>query len=221
MTNLDYNLKYFEEERKKLVELLKRKGIKDERVLNAIKELPRELFVLDEYKDKAYIDNALPIECGQSISQPFTVAYMTEILDTFPNCKVLEIGTGSGYQAAILYNLGCDVYSIERIDFLHNKIKNLFEKLGINVKLFLGDGSKGLPEFSPYDRIIVTAAAPEVPSSLINQLKIGGKLVIPVGTRQEQIMTLVVRSSQNKYDILRKDSFRFVPLIGEEGWNNE
>jgi protein-L-isoaspartate(D-aspartate) O-methyltransferase len=221
MTNLDYNLKYFEEERKKLVELLKRKGIKDERVLNAIKELPRELFVLDEYKDKAYIDNALPIECGQSISQPFTVAYMTELLDTFPNCKVLEIGTGSGYQAAILYNLGCDVYSIERIDFLHNKIKNLFEKLGINVKLFLGDGSKGLPEFSPYDRIIVTAAAPEVPSSLINQLKIGGKLVIPVGTRQEQIMTLVVRSSQNKYDILRKDSFRFVPLIGEEGWNNE
>jgi len=221
MTNLDYNLKYFEEERKKLVELLKRKGIKDERVLNAIKEVPRELFVLDEYKDKAYIDNALPIECGQSISQPFTVAYMTELLDTFPNCKVLEIGTGSGYQAAILYNLGCDVYSIERIDFLHNKIKNLFEKLGINVKLFLGDGSKGLPEFSPYDRIIVTAAAPEVPSSLINQLKIGGKLVIPVGTRQEQIMTLVVRSSQNKYDILRKDSFRFVPLIGEEGWNNE
>lgn len=218
---MDLNSKYFEEERKNLVELLKRKGIKDDRVLKAIGTVPRELFVLEEYKDKAYIDNAIPIECGQSISQPYTVAYMTELLDIFPLCKVLEIGTGSGYQSAILNELGCDVYSIERIEYLHKKIKNLFSQLGIRVKLFLGDGTKGLPQFAPYDRIIVTAAAPEVPSSLINQLKIGGKLVIPVGTRQEQIMTLVVRSSQNKYDILRKDSFRFVPLIGEEGWANE
>lgn len=218
---MNENNKYFLEERQKLIELLRRKGIKNEHVLNAMAKIPRELFVLDEYKDKAYIDNALPIECGQSISQPYTVAYMTELLEVSHGCKVLEIGTGSGYQSAILYELGCDVYSIERIEFLHNKVKKIFHDLEIGVHLYLGDGSKGLPEFAPYDRIIVTAAAPEVPSSLINQLKIGGRLVIPVGTRQEQIMTLVIRTSQNKYDIIRKDSFRFVPLIGEEGWQNE
>jgi len=215
------NPKYFLEERIKLVESLRRKGIKDERVLTTIEKVPREIFVSDDQKEKAYIDNALPIECGQSISQPYTVAYMTELLDTFEGCKVLEIGTGSGYQCAILSVLGCEIYSIERIEFLHNKVKKIFASFNIKANLFLGDGSKGLPEFAPFDRIIVTAAAPDIPSSLISQLKIGGKIVIPVGSRNEQIMTLVIRSSSNKYEIIRKDSFRFVPLIGEEGWSNE
>ncbi|MEJ5244776.1 MAG: protein-L-isoaspartate(D-aspartate) O-methyltransferase [Bacteroidota bacterium] len=209
------------EERNKLIVSLRRKGIKDERVLTAIQKVPREIFVPDDQKEKAYIDNALPIECGQSISQPYTVAYMTELLDTFEGCKVLEIGTGSGYQCAILQILGCIVYSIERIEFLHNKVKKIFASLNIQANLFLGDGSKGLPEFAPFDRIIVTAAAPDIPSCLINQLEIGGKLVIPVGSRSEQIMTLVIRSSSSQYEIIRKDSFRFVPLIGEEGWSNE
>ncbi|MCX8054163.1 MAG: protein-L-isoaspartate(D-aspartate) O-methyltransferase [Ignavibacteria bacterium] len=209
------------EERNKLIVSLRRKGIKDERVLTAIQKVPREIFVPDDQKEKAYIDNALPIECGQSISQPYTVAYMTELLDTFEGCKVLEIGTGSGYQCAILQILGCIVYSIERIEFLHNKVKKIFASLNIQANLFLGDGSKGLPEFAPFDRIIVTAAAPDIPSCLINQLEIGGKLVIPVGSRSEQIMTLVIRSSLSQYEIIRKDSFRFVPLIGEEGWSNE
>lgn len=215
------NPKYFLEERNKLIVSLRRKGIKDERVLTALQKVPREIFVPDDQKEKAYIDNALPIECGQSISQPYTVAYMTELLDTFEGCKVLEIGTGSGYQCAILQNLGCIVYSIERIEFLHNKVKKIFASLNIQANLFLGDGSKGLPEFAPFDRIIVTAAAPDIPSCLINQLEIGGKLVIPVGSRSEQIMTLVIRSSSSQYEIIRKDSFRFVPLIGEEGWSNE
>lgn len=215
------NPKYFLEERNKLIVSLRRKGIKDERVLTAIQKVPREIFVPDDQKEKAYIDNALPIECGQSISQPYTVAYMTELLDTFEGCKVLEIGTGSGYQCAILQILGCIVYSIERIEFLHNKVKKIFASLNIQANLFLGDGSKGLPEFAPFDRIIVTAAAPDIPSCLINQLEIGGKLVIPVGSRSEQIMTLVIRSSSSQYEIIRKDSFRFVPLIGEEGWSNE
>jgi protein-L-isoaspartate(D-aspartate) O-methyltransferase len=218
---LSVNPKYFLEQRIILVDSLRRKGIKDERVLTAIEKVPREIFVPADQKDRAYIDNALPIECGQSISQPYTVAYMTELLDTFDGCKVLEIGTGSGYQCAILSVLGCEVFSIERIEFLHNKVKKIFANLNIKARLFLGDGSKGLPEFAPFDRIIVTAAAPDIPSSLINQLKIGGKLVIPVGSRNEQIMTLVIRSSTNKYEIIRKDSFRFVPLIGEEGWSNE
>jgi len=215
------NPKYFLEERNKLIVSLRRKGIKDERVLTAIQKVPREIFVPDDQKEKAYIDNALPIECGQSISQPYTVAYMTELLDTFEGCKVLEIGTGSGYQCAILQILGCIVYSIERIEFLHNKVKKIFASLNIQANLFLGDGSKGLPEFAPFDRIMVTAAAPDIPSCLINQLEIGGKLVIPVGSRSEQIMTLVIRSSSSQYEIIRKDSFRFVPLIGEEGWSNE
>lgn len=215
------NPKYFAEERNKLIASLRRKGIKDERVLNAIGKVPRELFVPDDQKERAYIDNALPIECGQTISQPYTVAYMTELLDTFEGCKMLEIGTGSGYQCAILQILGCIVYSVERIEFLHNKVKKIFASLNIQANLFLGDGSKGLPEFAPFDRIIVTAAAPDIPSCLINQLDIGGKLVIPVGSRSEQIMTLVIRSSSSQYEIIRKDSFRFVPLIGEEGWSNE
>lgn len=213
--------KYFETERHRLVNLLKKKGIKSKDVLDAISGVKREMFVADDMLDKAYIDNALPIEEGQTISQPFTVAYMTEILEVYSGCKVLEIGTGSGYQTAILSCLHCEVYTIERIELLYKKAKGLFEQIGINAKTFFGDGSLGLPEFAPYDRIIVTAAAPEIPLSLINQLNIGGRIVVPVGSKTEQTMTVVIRQSESKYDIERKEAFRFVPLIGKEGWLDE
>lgn len=194
------------------------KGINDERILRAIKKIPREIFVPDEYIEHTYDDAALPIGCGQTISQPYTIAFMTEMLDIQPNMKVLEIGTGSGYHACVLCELGADVYTIERIPELYEMAKNNFEKLGYTVHQRLGDGSIGWEEEAPFDRIIVPASAPRIPSILIKQLKIGGKMIIPIGNREIQTMHLLTRSNETQYIDRRLQTFKFVPLIGLEGW---
>jgi protein-L-isoaspartate(D-aspartate) O-methyltransferase len=206
-----------EEEKKALIKSLRIKGITDERILDAFFRVPREKFISAPFRKYAYDDNALPIDCNQTISQPFTVAYMTTVLDVEPGNKVLEIGTGSGYQAAILCELGAKVYSIERIQKLCITAKALLEKLNYDVQIKLGDGTIGWEEHAPYDRIIVTAAAPSVPDSLIQQLKIDGKLVVPVGSLEYQKLYVVKRTNDG-IDYSIRDSFKFVPLIGEEGW---
>jgi len=208
-------------ERKKHRELLKKKNIKSKKVLDAFMNVPRELFVAKEMAISAYSDHALPIACGQTISQPFTVIFMTELLDLKQSDRVLEIGSGSGYQTAILAQLAREVYSIERIQYLHKAAAELLNKLNIKAHLFCNDGTIGLPEFSPYDAIIVTAAAPSVPEMLKEQLKIGGKLVIPVGTRESQEMQLIERIGENEFTTSYKGAFRFVPLVGKDGWNEK
>lgn len=206
-----------EEEKRNLVEGLWSKGIKDENLLKAIYDIPREKFISPALRKFAYDDNALPIECAQTISQPFTVAYMTQTLEVKPGDKILEIGTGSGYQAAVLSKLGAEVYSVERIEKLHQNAVILLGELGYSVNLKLDDGTLGWEENAPYDKIIVTAGAPDIPNHLIAQLKVGGKLVIPVGDHETQRLLVLTRTEvgiEKKY----YDNFKFVPLIGEEGW---
>ena len=206
-----------EEEKRKLVEGLWSKGIKDESVLKAIYDIPREKFISDVLRKFAYDDNALPIECAQTISQPFTVAYMTQVMAIKPGDKILEIGTGSGYQAAVLCKLGAIVYSVERIEKLYENASVLLSELGFEVNLKLDDGTLGWEENAPFDKIIVTAGAPDVPHHLVEQLNIGGKLVIPVGDQQTQRLLEITRTETG---IEKKfyDYFKFVPLIGAEGW---
>src|SRR5690606_13552206 len=205
-------------QRKALVETIKRKGIQDPAVLQAINTFPRHFFFDSALHSHAYEDKAFPIGEGQTISQPYTVAFQTELLQIRPGDKVLEIGTGSGYQASILYLLGAVVHSIEYNKNLYLKAKQFLPKLGIKIKFYLGDGSKGLPEQAPYDKILVTAGAPAVPAALIDQLKEGGKLVIPVGDRTSQKMLRITKKTDQ--DIVQEefDNFAFVPLLGEEGW---
>ncbi|MGX1024335.1 protein-L-isoaspartate(D-aspartate) O-methyltransferase [Flavobacterium sp. CS20] len=199
--------------RKQLVEKLKDKGIKDERVLDAINRIPRHLFMDSSFEDFAYQDKAFPIAESQTISQPFTVAFQTELMQVEKGDKVLEIGTGSGYQTAVLCELNAQVYSIERQQKLYKSTKRFLEKLGYRPKyLSFGDGYKGLPDYAPFDKIIVTAGAPFVPKPLMAQLKIGGRLVIPVG-EDPQIMTLLVRTAKDKFDKHTFGEFRFVPLL--------
>ena len=206
-----------EEEKRKLVEGLWGKGIKDENVLKAIYDIPREKFISNALRKFAYDDNALPIECAQTISQPFTIAYMTQVLAIKPGDKILEIGTGSGYQAAVLCKLGATVYSVERIEKLYENASVLLPELGFEVNLKLDDGTLGWEENAPFDKIIVTAGAPDVPHHLVEQLNIGGKLVIPVGDQQTQRLLEITRTETG---IEKKfyDYFKFVPLIGAEGW---
>ncbi len=206
-----------EEEKRNLVEGLWSKGIKDENVLKAIYDIPREKFISPALRKFAYDDNALPIECAQTISQPFTVAYMTQTLEVKPGDKILEIGTGSGYQASILSMLGAEVYSVERIEKLHQNAVILLGELGFNVNLKLDDGTLGWEENAPYDKIIVTAGAPDIPNHLVEQLKVGGKLVIPVGDHESQRL-LVITSTETGIEKKYYDNFKFVPLIGAEGW---
>ena len=209
----------FESLRKKLRDELALKYPFSESVLSAFAKVERELFAGESNYDRAYEDIALPIEDSQTISQPYTVAYMPHHLDVSPKSKVLEVGTGSGYQSAILHSLGAEVFTIERIRNLFFKASNLFDNLGYNINVFLGDGSIGLEEFSPYDRIIVTAAAPSVPKALIAQLRVGGKMIIPVGDKNTQEMLLLIKGkANNQVEIVHLDTFRFVPLIGKEGW---
>ena len=186
--------------RKALVALLREKGIKNERVLDAINKLPRHFFFDSALVSHAYEDKAFPIGEGQTISQPYTVAFQTELLDIKPGEKVLEIGTGSGYQGSILHLLGAEVYTIEYQKKLYEGTKRFLARLGIDMKLFYGDGTGGLPEFAPFDKIIVTAGAPVVPESLVQQLKIGGILVIPVGTRGKQTMLKISKKSAKEMD---------------------
>ncbi len=210
--------KSFNERRRDLVESLRIKGIKDENVLKAIGELPREKFLNSPFENRAYEDTALPIDCGQTISQPYTVAYMTSLLNIKQNDKILEIGTGSGYQACILYLLGARVFTVERIIQLYEQANIRFKEFGYNIMTRLGDGSIGWSEFAPYNGIIVTAAAPKVPEALKNQLEIGSRLVIPIGTMHSQAMVVVERQSNQQFKQWTNDYFKFVPLIGKEGW---
>lgn len=199
--------------RNNLAEVLISKGIMDKNVLGAIREIPRHLFLDSSFEAHAYQDKAFPIGADQTISQPYTVAFQTELLNISPNDKILEIGTGSGYQTAVLLNLKTKVYSIERQQELFKKTKLFFSKMGYRPKkVVFGDGYKGLPKEAPFDGIIVTAGAPEVPKPLMAQLKIGGRLVIPIGI-DEQIMTLFIRKSEKEFEKKELGSFRFVPLL--------
>lgn len=199
--------------RNRLVKIIKLKGIRDSRVLNAIGAVPRHLFMDSGFVDFAYQDQAFPISADQTISQPYTVAYQTELLHVKPKHQILEIGTGSGYQTAVLLEIGAKVFTIERQKELFKKVKLFLPKLGYNPKkIIFGDGCKGLPQDAPFDGIIVTAGAPFVPKPLLEQLKIGGRLVIPVG-REIQIMTLYIRSSEKDFEKHELGKFRFVPLL--------
>jgi len=199
-------------------EQLRPRGIKDGRVLRAMQTVPRHLFVSDELKDRAYDDCALPIGEGQTISQPYMVAKMTELLELEGNEKVLEIGTGSGYQSAVLSLLCAEVFTVERIGSLALKAQDLLKRLGYeNVKVFVSDGTLGLPEHAPFDAIIVTAGAPEIPQTYIDQLSMDGRLVIPVGTRFSQTLYQIRKTPSG---IVTKTSTPcvFVPLVGRYGW---
>jgi protein-L-isoaspartate(D-aspartate) O-methyltransferase len=204
--------------RKKLVEELRKKGIEDERVLLAIGKVPRHFFFDETFWNQAYKDIAFPIGEDQTISQPYTVAYQSQLLHINTGDKVLEIGTGSGYQACILLELGAKVYTIERQEKLYERTCKVLPYMGYKPKFFLGDGSRGIAKHAPYDKIIVTAGAPTVPDELLKQLKIGGILVIPVGDQQSQKMVTVLKAGENDYEKIVLDTFRFVPLVGDKAW---
>lgn len=199
--------------RNQLVTLLKEKGIVDKSALTAIQKIPRHLFLNSSFEDYAYQDKAFPIGAGQTISQPYTVAFQTQLLEVKKDQKILEIGTGSGYQTAVLCLMGAKVYSIERQNELFKQTSVLLPKLGIRPKhLSFGDGYKGLPNHAPFDSIIVTAGAPVIPQTLMAQLKIGGRLVIPLG-EENQIMTLLIRKNETQFEKHEFGDFKFVPLL--------
>ncbi len=196
-----------------MVDRLIDRDIRDDRVLEAMRKVPRHFFLDSAFIEFAYKDNAFPIGCNQTISNPYTVAFQSELLAPKEGDKILEIGTGSGYQSAILSKIGCKVYSIERHRDLYLKAKKNLFNLSINVKLFYGDGYLGLPEYSPFDKIIVTAGAPEVPFHLKKQLIIGGILVIPVGI-ETQNMKVILKTGLNDYELISEyKNFKFVPLL--------
>lgn len=199
--------------RQKLVDILIKKGIKDKTVLAAIGKLPRHFFLDPSLDYQAYEDKALPIKAGQTISQPYTVAFMTELLKIKKHDKVLELGTGSGYQAAILSLCGANVYTVERQETLYHESRKLLLSMNYNnIKFFFRDGSKGLPEFAPYDKIIVTAACAEIPQALIDQLAPGGIIVIPVGDDSQQMLT-IEKSNDGKLSKKVHGDFNFVPFL--------
>lgn len=200
--------------RRILVEQLRNKGISDENVLGAINNVPRHVFLESSFLDFAYQDKAFPIGSGQTISQPFTVAFQTSLLEIRKNLKVLEIGTGSGYQACVLAEMGANVFSIERQRKLYMKTKAFLNKFPYNIKTFLGDGNKGLPTYGPFDRILITAAAPEIPQTLIDQLKVGGIMVIPL-CENEDCQTMIKLTKQEDGNMKRETfgDFRFVPML--------
>jgi protein-L-isoaspartate(D-aspartate) O-methyltransferase len=204
--------------RRQLVKTITEKGIKDKSILEAIGKIPRHFFFENALVEHAYEDKAFPIGAGQTISQPYTVAFQTQLLQIEPGDKILEIGTGSGYQAIVLLEMGAEVYTIEYQKSLYEHTKKFLPQIGYHPHFFHGDGSAGLPRYAPYDKIIVTAGAPSVPDSLIDQLKIGGKLVIPVGDRQTQQMLRITKVSENKVHSESFEDFRFVPLLGNKGW---
>jgi len=202
----------------KLVEIIRQKGITDIRVLEAINAIPRHLFMDSSFLDHAYQDKAFPIAAGQTISQPYTVAFQTQLLNLTKGSKILEIGTGSGYQAAVLCKLGAKVYTIERQQELYKRTKLFLDKIGFKPKkMIFGDGYKGLPDEAPFDGIIVTAGAPFIPKPLLSQLKVGGRLVIPVDIEEKgekvQMMTLIIRKDQSTFEKEELGVFRFVPML--------
>ena len=199
--------------RKQLVDELSGKGIKDSKVLDMINEIPRHLFMDNAFIQFAYKDKAFPIGAGQTISQPFTVAFQTELLQLNPYEKVLEVGTGSGYQAAVLIGLEANVYTIERQKELFVKTKEFLPDLGYNCNFYYGDGYKGLDKFSPFDKIIVTCGAPKIPEDLIKQLKVGGRMVAPIGSGDVQVMHLIEKISETENRITTHGRFSFVPML--------
>ena len=209
----------FEKLRRKMVETqLIPRGIKDKKVIEAFLIVPREKFVSENLKESAYDDTPLPIGEGQTISQPYMVALMTELLQLKGGEKVLEIGTGSGYQSAILSEIGCDVYSVERIPSLATRAGKILQQLGYIVKIKIGDGTLGWEEYAPYDGIIVTAAGPRTPQSLLTQLKEGGRIVMPVG---DMYLQELIRITKVKGKFIKENfgGCQFVLLKGKEGWN--
>lgn len=201
-----------------MVKTLEKRGIADKDVLKAIGKVPRHFFFDETFWNQAYKDIAFPIGNGQTISQPYTVAYQTELLHIRPGDKVLEIGTGSGYQTCILLELGAEVFTIERQKDLYERATKVLPYIGYHPHFFLGDGSSGIAEHAPYDKIIVTAGAPVVPQVMLQQLKIGGILVIPVGGEKEQKMVTVLRLAEDNFEKIELDTFRFVPLLGDQAW---
>jgi protein-L-isoaspartate(D-aspartate) O-methyltransferase len=199
--------------RKKLVEELRRKGITDEVVLSAINSVPRHLFMDPAFLVHAYTDKAFPITSGQTISQPYTVAVQTSLLMVKKRDKVLEVGTGSGYQAAVLAEMGVKVYTIERFRDLYLKAQRTLTSMGYSINFFYGDGYEGKEQYGPYDGILITAAAPEVPEKLLSQLKTGGKLVVPLGKSDVQVMTVVTRTGPDSFDYSSHGTFVFVPML--------
>ncbi len=199
--------------RQQMVAMLKEMGIEDMRVLDAMNVIPRHAFLDDAFFEYAYENKAFQIGEGQTISQPYTVAFQTQLLQLKKNDKVLEIGTGSGYQTAVLCSLGARVFSIERQRLLYEKAKRFLPMININPKLFYGDGYLGLSVFAPFDKIIVTAGAPIIPEALKNQLKIGGIMVIPVGENDGQKMISVIKLNENEFEINEYGDFHFVPML--------
>ena len=204
--------------RLELVENLRLKGISDELLLQALSKVEREKFIQQVMKPNAYKDIALPIGYGQTISQPFTIAVMTEALQIKKGDKVLEIGTGSGYQAAILFEMGAKVYSIERNIDIYNEVLKRFEKLAVRVHCKCGDGTLGWDQYAPFDKIIVTAGSPLVPETLKKQLTVNGRMVIPVGSMSSQVLKVLTKTAPDEFEIEEIPNFVFVPLVGREGW---
>lgn len=202
--------------RRQLVKTLVSKGVKNQRVLDAIGSIPRHVFMDSAFLNFAYEDTAFPIGADQTISQPYTVAVQTTLLEVSAGTKVLEIGTGSGYQAAVLNALGCKVYSIERQKILFKKAKKNLADMNTTVKGFYGDGYKGLPAFGPFDRVIITCGAPYIPEALLDQLVVGGIMVIPVGEGADQEMLKIRKLHEGKYEETRHGDFRFVPMLPDK-----
>lgn len=205
--------------RRSLIRILIEKGIRDERVLQAIQQVPRHFFFEKAFLEQAYQDKAFPIGEGQTISQPYTVAFQSELLQVKPGEKVLEIGTGSGYQCCVLLELGAKVYTIEYVRKLHDKARTMLPQMGYRAVFVHGDGSRGLPSYAPYDKIIVTAGAPTVPNELLRQLAVGGCLIIPVGDHRRQKMLRLTKESENRISKEEFDFFSFVKLRGAQGWD--
>ncbi len=199
--------------RQKLRDILAKKGISDQKVLDAINKVPRHRFMDSSFLKFSYSDQAFPIGNDQTISQPYTVAFQTELLDVKPLQKVLEVGTGSGYQAAVLAEMGTKVFTIERHRDLFLKARALLTELGYNVEFFYGDGYKGMPSYAPYDRILITAAAPEIPENLLDQMKTGGTMVVPVGGTGGQKMLKINKKGKGDYEKSEHGSFIFVPML--------
>lgn len=206
--------------RKKLIELLASKGISDERVLNAMNAIPRHLFLDNAFINFAYKNQAFPIGSEQTISHPYTVAFQSQLLEIKTTDKILEIGTGSGYQCCVLVEMGAKVFSIERHRSLHLKSKIIINQLGYAPKLFFGDGFKGHPSFAPFDKIIITAAAPVIPQDLKDQLKVGGMMVIPLGEGENQEMQRLTKLSNTEFKVEEFGNFSFVPMLKDKSFSS-
>ncbi|MCK6602700.1 MAG: protein-L-isoaspartate(D-aspartate) O-methyltransferase [Bacteroidetes bacterium] len=210
---------FYQKSRTDLISVLRKKGISDEQVLTAVSRVPRHEFIQSSLVHRAYEDVALPIGLGQTISQPYTVAIMTQSLRVSPGMKILEIGTGSGYQAAVLKAAGCQVFSIERHLELMTKARTTLERLGMDIACRCADGTLGWSQFAPFDGIIVTAGGPLIPDPLKKQLKTGARLVIPVGDDKVQNLHVITRLADDRFSTEVIEGFKFVPLIGKEGWS--